>query len=89
MTAAPKLSLYAAGDEFLAQVTQLLHDTDLRQNIGARGRAFVAAHFDIEEVAARYLELYNFPAGGAPGNRKSVNTSQSVPSRARDDYAPW
>jgi len=29
--------------------------------MGERGRAFVADHYDIDEVAARYLAIYGHP----------------------------
>jgi glycosyltransferase involved in cell wall biosynthesis len=58
--------LFTQDDEFKSHVGQLLQDAQLRHRIGASGRTFVAAHFDIAGIAARYLALYGFPAGSGP-----------------------
>lgn len=50
---------------FRDRAIALIDDGMLRQRIGDRGRAFVAANYDIVGVAARYLDLYGFPAGVA------------------------
>ncbi len=56
--------LFTRDDEFRAQLDQLLCDDAFRRRMGACGRDFVTAHYDIVDIAARYLELYGFPAGG-------------------------
>jgi glycosyltransferase involved in cell wall biosynthesis len=54
--------LFTQEDAFDEHVDKLLRDAPLRRHIGATGRDFVAAHFDIAGIAARYLALYGFPA---------------------------
>lgn len=54
--------LFTRDDAFQNHVGQLLQDGELRRRIGASGREFVAAHYDIAGIAARYLALYGFPA---------------------------
>ncbi len=56
--------LFTQSDEFQTHVGQLLHDSQLRHRIGTSGRDFVAAHFNIVDIAGRYLALYGFPPGG-------------------------
>jgi glycosyltransferase involved in cell wall biosynthesis len=56
--------LFTRGEEFQEHTKRLLSDVALRQRMGASGRDFVAAHYDIADVAARYLALYGFPAEG-------------------------
>ena len=56
--------LFTQKDEFKIAVGQLLQDSQLRHRMGAIGRDFVATHFDIADIAARYLDLYGFAPGG-------------------------
>lgn len=58
--------LFTQDDAFDDHVDRLLGDAQLRHRIGASGRDFVTAHFDIAGIAARYLTLYGFPAGSGP-----------------------
>jgi len=58
--------LFTQEKEFESHVDGLLRDVPLRHRIGTAGRDFVAAHFDIAGIAARYLALYGFPAEGRP-----------------------
>ena len=58
--------LFTQSDEFQTHVGQLLRDSQLRHRIGTSGRDFVAAHFNIVDIAGRYLALYGFP----PESRK-------------------
>lgn len=46
---------------FQAGASALASDAALRRTMGERGRAFVADHYDIDEVAARYLAIYGHP----------------------------
>jgi glycosyltransferase involved in cell wall biosynthesis len=55
--------LFTRDAEFQVHVDQLLHAGPLRREMGAHGRDFVSARYDIVDIAARYLELYGFPAG--------------------------
>jgi glycosyltransferase involved in cell wall biosynthesis len=41
----------------------LLENPALRDRVGEAARARVAAEYDIEAIAARYLQLYGYPAG--------------------------
>jgi len=54
--------LFKQADEFQQHADRLLASGVLRARMGAAGRAFVAAHFDISVIAARYLTLYGFPS---------------------------
>lgn len=58
--------LFTSAEAFQTHVGDLLRDAGLRRALGVEGRAFVAAHYDIERVAARYLELYGFAAAPGP-----------------------
>jgi len=55
--------LFTQEAEFESHVDRLLQDAQLRHRIGTSGRDFVAAHYDIAGIAARYLALYGFPVG--------------------------
>jgi len=55
--------LFTQEAEFESHVDRLLQDAQLRHRIGTSGRDFVAAHYDIAGIAARYLTLYGFPVG--------------------------
>jgi glycosyltransferase involved in cell wall biosynthesis len=55
--------LFTQEEEFIIDVGQLLHDCQLRLRMGSVGRDFVTAHYNIVDIAARYLELYGFPSG--------------------------
>lgn len=55
--------LFDTDTQFLAGAASLLGDADGRRRMGEAGRAFVAVHFNIVDVARRYLGLYGFPAG--------------------------
>jgi glycosyltransferase involved in cell wall biosynthesis len=57
--------LFDQTDEFRAQVGELLRDPELRRAVGGAAHDYVAAHFDIEKIAARYLDLYGFAVQGA------------------------
>jgi glycosyltransferase involved in cell wall biosynthesis len=54
--------LFERDEDYAARTGALLGDEALRRRMGSAGRAFVAAHYDIERVAARYLDVYGFPA---------------------------
>lgn len=54
--------LFTRDDEFRDRVDYLLRDDTARREMGAHGRGFVVAHYNIVDIAARYLELYGFPA---------------------------
>jgi len=56
--------LFTREDEFRAHVDHLLRDNTARREMGAHGRGFVVTHYNIVDIAARYLELYGFPAEG-------------------------
>jgi glycosyltransferase involved in cell wall biosynthesis len=56
---------FSGASEFHRHVDELLASSTLRARMGAAGRAFVAAHFDISVIAARYLALYGFPTRSA------------------------
>jgi glycosyltransferase involved in cell wall biosynthesis len=56
--------LFSRGEEFQEHVGQLLNNAPLRRRMGASGREFVATHYNITDIAARYLALYGFPAEG-------------------------
>jgi glycosyltransferase involved in cell wall biosynthesis len=58
--------LFTQEDEFRTNVDRLLRDPQLRHHMGAIGRDFVNVHFNIADIAGRYLGIYGF----APGNRK-------------------
>jgi glycosyltransferase involved in cell wall biosynthesis len=49
-----------------ANITRLLADEPLRSRFGARGRAHVAAHFDLARQSARLEELYDRLSAAAP-----------------------
>ena len=53
--------LFDRDEEYAAHVGALLRDETLCRGMGAAGRAFVAAHYDIKRVAASYLEVYGYP----------------------------
>jgi glycosyltransferase involved in cell wall biosynthesis len=55
--------LFTRDDEFRTHVDHLLQAETERREMGAHGRAFVVSHYNIVDIAARYLELYGFPAG--------------------------
>jgi glycosyltransferase involved in cell wall biosynthesis len=55
--------LFDSEAQFLAHAAVLLSDADIRRHMGEAGRAFVAAHFNIADVARRYLGLYGFATG--------------------------
>jgi len=57
--------LFDDAQAFRAGAEALAADAGLRQKMGQRGRAFVVGHYDIAEVAARYLDIYGYPAGAA------------------------
>lgn len=50
-------------DVFRDRIAALIGNGMLRRQLGTQARAFVAAHYDITGIAARYLDLYGFPAG--------------------------
>jgi glycosyltransferase involved in cell wall biosynthesis len=52
--------LFTQAEQFQHHVRDLIASPALRAEIGAAGRAFVAAHFDISRIAGRYLALYGF-----------------------------
>ena len=54
--------LFDRDEDYAARTGALLQDESLRRKMGSASRAFVAAHYDIERIAARYLEVYGFPA---------------------------
>jgi glycosyltransferase involved in cell wall biosynthesis len=45
------------GASVAAAVARLAGDARLRAELGGRGRAFAAAHYDRDALAARYLHL--------------------------------
>ncbi len=55
--------LFEDAESFQAEAFVLAADSGLRRKMGARGRDFVAAHYDIDAVAARYLDIYGHSAG--------------------------
>lgn len=55
--------LFTQDGEFQTHVGRLLDDPELRRRMGTTGRDFVAANYDIIDIAARYLDLYGFPPG--------------------------
>jgi len=55
--------LFTRDAEFQVHVDQLLRAGPSRREMGAHGRAFVSARYNIVDIAARYLKLYGFPAG--------------------------
>lgn len=55
--------LFTGTAEFQENVDQLLRTEPSRREMGAHGRDFVSARYNIIDIAARYLELYGFPAG--------------------------
>jgi glycosyltransferase involved in cell wall biosynthesis len=57
--------LFRQGDEYHFQVSRLTTDPLLARRMGEVGRAFVSSHHRIEDVAARYLEIYGFPAASS------------------------
>ena len=58
--------LFEAEDAFAGLVERVLSDSKLRERVGAAARGFVAANYDIEAIAARYLELYGYPTETRP-----------------------
>lgn len=54
--------LFTRDEEFRTHLDHLLRADAARREMGAHGRAFVAAHYNIVDIAARYLALYGFPA---------------------------
>jgi len=58
--------LFTRDDEFRTHVDRLLRSDEERRRMGAHGRGFVVDHYNIVDVAARYLALYGFPAEGRP-----------------------
>jgi glycosyltransferase involved in cell wall biosynthesis len=54
--------LFSDCEQFREGVEQLAASPGLRQAMGISGRDFVASHYDISAIAARYLALYGFPA---------------------------
>jgi glycosyltransferase involved in cell wall biosynthesis len=53
--------LFDDAGSFQAGARALASDAALRRTMGERGRAVVAEHYDIDEVAARYLAIYGHP----------------------------
>jgi len=53
--------LFERDEEYVAHLGALLRDGTRRRDMGAAGRAFVAAHYDIARVAASYMKVYGFP----------------------------
>jgi len=53
--------LFDREEEYVATVSALLGNQIQRRDMGAAGRAFVAAHYDIARVAASYMKVYGFP----------------------------
>jgi glycosyltransferase involved in cell wall biosynthesis len=54
--------LFSDSEQFREGVEQLAASPGLRHAMGTAGRDFVASHYDISAIAARYLALYGFPA---------------------------
>ena len=54
--------LFDRDEEYAVHVAALLRKEALRHGMGEAGRAFVAANYDIKNVAARYMTVYGFPA---------------------------
>lgn len=50
--------LFDRDEQYVSGVTELLRQEALRREMGAAGRAFVCANYDIAEVARRYLIIY-------------------------------
>ncbi len=61
----------AAGDvaALSAALAELLDDPALRREFGVRGRHYVSARFDQDQVAEQYLSLYRGIVSEAPENR--------------------
>jgi glycosyltransferase involved in cell wall biosynthesis len=54
-------------DALTAALTRLAADPELRATLAARGRPYVAVHFERRRLAARYLEILDHVIRGAPG----------------------
>jgi len=54
--------LFAEDAQFDGFLRDIVGDAGRRQAFGAAGRAFVAARYRMENIAARYLEIYGLPA---------------------------
>lgn len=72
--------LYDDADEYRRFVAELIADPVRSRTMGRSGRAFVAVRYRIEDIAARYLELYGF----APNRHAAV-----APLRASVSPAPY
>ena len=58
--------LFTRDDEFKTHVDHLLRHDEERLQMGAHGRGFVVDHYNIVDIAGRYLALYGFPAEARP-----------------------
>ena len=54
--------LFTSSEQFQQAMEQLAASPGLRGAMGSAGRDFVASHYEISTIAARYLDLYGFPA---------------------------
>jgi glycosyltransferase involved in cell wall biosynthesis len=54
--------LFTGPEQFAQGVGKLAASPVLRGAMGSAGRDFVASHYEISAIAARYLALYGFPA---------------------------
>jgi glycosyltransferase involved in cell wall biosynthesis len=54
--------LFTGPEQFQQAMEQLAASPALRGAMGSAGRDFVASHYEISAIAARYLTLYGFPA---------------------------
>ena len=60
---------YAFTDQpaYVAAILRLADDAELRRRIGQQARARVAAAFDLNRIARRYLDIYGFSTPAAAG----------------------
>jgi len=67
--------LFTNGEEYVRQVSRLLTDRVLREEIGCRAQELVRITFDMCEVARKYLTLYGFPAVAEKAERTAANVA--------------
>jgi glycosyltransferase involved in cell wall biosynthesis len=68
----------ACEQEWVAALTALLDDEDLRHRMGAAGRAIVEERFSLHKLARRYASVFQSLCGELP--RDSIPSKSSIPA---------
>ncbi|HEX8071725.1 MAG TPA: glycosyltransferase [Pyrinomonadaceae bacterium] len=73
-----------AADAFSAALVHLLDAPDLRRELGARGRAYVARHYSVERLLADLLRLYE-ELRPRTARAAAEDLTRARPARAKGD----